>query len=302
MSRLAISLSVEDSHRNSVSRILSPTSGHPMVVIMNRVCCCTLALSISSGQVFAADPDPNKLPNVKKVLEGAQDEVRANLKAYQEANKKVLEETKKKLLAEVTRLKEADQLEEAVAVKRLAEDLNAVRRLVEVTPVGGGGPDAGGLPQGELEGKGWVPLQPNIGVESLMIYPALAGDKGLLKQHLEGKLQKSKGGRIAPRDQQGLYLVPNDTGAAFSALCAVRTNSSTRMTIKASGNTGYGQTNVKVAVNNLQVASGQQVVLPKGDSLVHVLIEVRKTATQPDETWFRLDLEAEPGKVEVFVP
>lgn len=53
---------------------------------------------------------------------------------------------------------------------------------------------------------------------------------------------------------------------------------------------------VKLLVNDQQVANGGVVLLPKGESMVHVGIQVRSVATHPEETWFRFDLETDPRR------
>jgi len=69
----------------------------------------------------ADDPDPRKMPVVKKVLDKAESEVRKNRKAYDEANAKTFEDAETALKEEVDRLSKAGKLEEAVAVKKFAE-------------------------------------------------------------------------------------------------------------------------------------------------------------------------------------
>lgn len=86
----------------------------------------TLAIALAvvicfSYAVKAEEPDPKKMPAVKKALEKAEVGVRKNRKAYNEANEKVFAEAEKTLLAEVDRLSKAGKPEEAVAVKKVVE-------------------------------------------------------------------------------------------------------------------------------------------------------------------------------------
>lgn len=82
-----------------------------------------LAFSLLSASLYADDPDPTKLPVVKKTLDKAEADIRRNRKAYDEANEKAFGEAEKALKAEVDRLSKAGKPEEAVAVKKLIESL-----------------------------------------------------------------------------------------------------------------------------------------------------------------------------------
>jgi hypothetical protein len=82
-----------------------------------------IALSLNSANLYADEFDPKTLPAVKKALVKATTEVDRNRKAFDEANQKVFNEGKEAISKEVDRLTRAGKLEEAVAVKKFADNI-----------------------------------------------------------------------------------------------------------------------------------------------------------------------------------
>lgn len=93
----------------------SPAMPRPLILF--------IALSLFSATLYAEEPDPRKMPGVKKVMDKAEAEVRKNRKAYDDANEKTFEDAEKALKEEVEKLSKAGKLEEAVAVKKFAESM-----------------------------------------------------------------------------------------------------------------------------------------------------------------------------------
>lgn len=82
----------------------------------------------------ADEPDPTKLPAVRKALDKADADVARNRKAFDEANAKAYAEAEKALKAEADRLSKASKPEEAVEVKNLLDELKAKLVAGEPSP------------------------------------------------------------------------------------------------------------------------------------------------------------------------
>jgi hypothetical protein len=164
----------------------------------------------------------------------------------------------------------------------------------------------GGLVQ-PAAGARWVPIPPDGALAAITIYPNVPRGlpaRAILKQHVEGNLAQTSGGTVAMRNERGLYFVPPQPGATFFAICAVRTKAPTTLTLRVSGNPGYGVTqDVVTFVNGTNVPNSGEVMLPTGNSLILLKIQTNPHEQRPaGDYWFRCELFVDADKAEVHIP